>query len=303
MKSSFSLLFWALAGAAVLFLIVVFVFHFQPESVSAQIEAKAKRLEVIGQMRLHLASAVEAEKSAVLATTDQTSQTFADQSRSETALVARLQTQLSPLLRSDKERALLKQFNGAFADFQRVDKELLDLAVKNTNLKAYSLAFGPAAEAIDRTNTLLSRLLNKNASSFSSNARQVLLLAADAESNALRIEVLLPPHIAEESDKKMDELEARMEGEDRQVQKDMKELEALLPADQDLETAKSSYARFKEIESQILKLSRENTNLKSLSISLSEKRKVAALCQDSLSALEDFIQGEAIPGEKVIIPR
>ena len=58
--------------------LAVFVFHFQPESVSAQIEARAKRQEVVSQMRLHLASAVDAEKSAVLATDDQTSRTFAE---------------------------------------------------------------------------------------------------------------------------------------------------------------------------------------------------------------------------------
>jgi hypothetical protein len=303
MKSSFYYLLWALAGAAVLFVLVVFVLHFQPESVSAQLEAKTRRQEVIGQMRLHLASAVEAEKSAVLATTDQSSQTFADQARAESATVGRLQTDLSPLLKSGREKALLEQFLGAFAEFQRIDRELLELAVKNTNLKAYALAFGPAAEAIDDTDATLSRLLKKSAISSSPNARQVMLLAADAEASALRIETLLPPHIAEESDKRMDELEARMGGEDQRAQKDMRELERLLPADQDVESAKLHYGRFMELKARILTLSRENTNVKSLSTSLTEKRKIAALCEDSLSALEEAIVGEAIPGESVVIPR
>jgi hypothetical protein len=303
MKSSFYYFFWALAGAVVLFVAVVFVFHFQPESVSAQLEEKARRQEVIGLMRLHLASAVEAEKNAVLATTDQGSQTFADQARGETATVGRLQAELSPLLKSDREKELLGQFSGTFAEFQRVDKELLDLAVRNTNLKAYALAFGPAAEAIDDMDAPLSRLLKRSALSSSPDARQVMMLAADAEAGALRIETLLPPHIAEVDDKKMNDLEARMGQENRQVQGDLKELERLLPADKDVETAGLRYGRFMELESRILTLSRENTNVKSLSISLSEKRKIAALCQDSLSALGEAVAGEIIPGEKVAMPR
>ncbi len=303
MKFSFYYLLWGIVGAAV-FLVLIFVaFHFQPASVSAQVESRAKRLEVVNEMRFHLASAAEAEKSAVLATTDQDSQTFADQARTETASVESLQTELGTLSPTGREKELLADFLKAFSEFQRVDKELLDLAVKNTNLKAYSLAFGPAADEIKEMDAALSRLIAQNAGSAFSNARQVMLLAAGAETGALRIQALLPPHIAEESDTKMDELEARMGREDQQVQKDIKVLEALLPSNQDVETAKSHYGHFTEIKAQILKLSRENTNVRSLMISLNEKRKVTALCQDSLSALENTIEEELIPGEKVINPR
>ena len=53
-------------------------------------------------------------------------------------------------------------------------------------------------------------------------------LATDARIAALRIQTLLPPHIAEESDRKMDELEARMAKEDQEVRKDLEGLAALL---------------------------------------------------------------------------
>jgi hypothetical protein len=43
---------------------------------------------------------------------------------------------------------------------------------------------------------------------------------------------------------------------------------------------------------QILALSRENTNVRSLSISLNEKRKAMLVCQDSLNALRQAILAE-----------
>jgi hypothetical protein len=64
----------------------------------------------------------------------------------------------------------------------------------------------------------------------------------------------------------------------------------------DLSTATARYARFTELKTQILKLSRENTNVRSLTISLREKRKVMMVCQDALAALEKAIDEEPIVG-------
>jgi hypothetical protein len=290
------------AGAVVLLAILLVVLHFhEDKNAAAQLAFKAKRVELVEQMRLALAWASEAEKSAVMATTDQDSQSFADQSRAQVAAVERGRQELEELLQAGgtkTEQDLLAKFSQAFAEFQRIDKDLLDLAVQNTNLKAYSLAFGPAAEVLNEMDAALARLVAQNASSASPEARQVLQRADDARIRALRIQTLLPPHIAEESDQKMDELEARMAKEDLEVRQDLEGLAALLkPAGSpDLETAASCYAKFSEIRAQILKLSRENTNVRSLAISLNQKRKVMLMCQDALAALEQAIGQEPIAG-------
>jgi hypothetical protein len=109
---------------------------------------------------------------------------------------------------------------------------------------------------------------------------------------------LIPPHIAEEGDQKMDELEALMSKEDKQIRKNLDELTALpkLRQNADLATAVSNYVRFSKIKTRILALSRENTNVKSLSISLNQKRKVMLLCQDTLNELQQAILEEPIAG-------
>jgi hypothetical protein len=109
---------------------------------------------------------------------------------------------------------------------------------------------------------------------------------------------LLAPHIAEESDRKMDELEEQMIKEDKEVRKDLGDLSAIqkLGGNPDLETVFSNYKRFSEVRRRILTLSRENTNVKSLTISLGQKRKVLFLCQDALSSLQQTILEEPIIG-------
>jgi hypothetical protein len=300
MKAGLSDLLWMAAGAVIMLALTLTLLHARKQQdPSAQLAFKARRIELVEQMRLALASASEAEKSAVMATTDQESQILADQSRADVAALERELRDIESLLQDRKaEQALLAQFASAFTEFRRVDKEILDLAVQNTNLKAYGLAFGPAADAIGQMDAALGRLA-QDANSPSVGIRQVMRLADDARIAALRILSLLAPHIAEESDQKMSELEARMALEDAAVRKDFDGLAALMmPADNaDLRLAVSRYMQFSDLRAQIVKLSRENTNVRSLTMSLNQKRKVMGVCQDALAALEQAIQQEPVAGE------
>jgi Four helix bundle sensory module for signal transduction len=286
---------WAIAGTIVLVGIVSVIFRLQPRhSFGEKLALRMKKIELTGQLGLALASATEAEKSAVLATTDEQSEAFAQQARSATSTAEQARAALHQLLQiegTSKEKELLLQFSKAFTEFRHVDDELLALAVKNTNLKATALTFGASADAIGAMDAALSRILNASVHSTAGNAKRELFLAASAQAAAMRIQALLPPHIAEEADAKMDELEARMAKQDREVRNALSELAAIVPArDADLALATSSYARFTELKTQILKLSRENTNVRSLALSLNEKRKVTVLCEDALAALRKEIE-------------
>jgi len=291
---------WIAIGAALFLALILVAVRFNQYGQSATRAAhNAKRLELVTQIRLALASASEAEKSAVLAVTDEDSQLYADQARAATSQVESRRVQLQPLLQQGgtaREVELLAQFSQHFVMFQRIDSDLLDLAVKNTNLKAYALAFGPAEQYISEMTTALSNITTKSAPWPES--RNVALLTLGAEAAALRIQVLFGPHIAEESDKKMDELEARMSAKARDVQKDLDDLAGIakLHGDSDLVTAVSAYLRFSAVKTHILALSRENTNVRSLSISLTQKRKVMLLCQETLAALQQAISEEPASG-------
>jgi hypothetical protein len=292
---------WLIAGSLFMALLLVMGWHFRErlDSPAQALAFKASRVDLVGRMQLDLASASEAEKSAVLAITDQDSQTYADQARAETAQVVQAQRGLSALLANgggSRERELLIQFSKVFDDLQRVDNEVLVLAVKNTNLKAYSLLFGPAADTQAQMDAALARVGTKYADS--ADAKQVLPLAYGARLGVLRIQALLAPHIAEESDAKMDQMEASMTQEEQQIRKDLSGLAGLskLASDPDLSSATSSFAGYGEIKARILLLSRENTNVRSLALSLNQKRKAMIVCLDALTALKQEILSEPIAG-------
>jgi hypothetical protein len=295
-------LFWMASGAVVVLLLTLVLLYLHKErNPAAQLAFKAKRIELVEQMRLALASASEAEKSAVMAITDQDSRTFADQARMTTAAAEQERKEMEELLQAGgtkTEQELLAQFSKVFVEFQRIDKDLLDLAIQNTNLKAFSLAFGPAADVLNEMDAALSRIAAQSEQYASADAKHAMRLACDARIQVLRILALLPPHIAEETDQKMDELEVLMARDDQEVHKDLDGLAGLLKpsGSSDLETASSCYTRFSELRTQIIKLSRENTNVRSLTISLNQKRKVMLMCQDDLGALEQAIREEPIAG-------
>ncbi|MCG3146758.1 MAG: hypothetical protein PCFJNLEI_00192 [Verrucomicrobiae bacterium] len=264
---------WMGIGSLVLLVIVAVVAYFH---VGEDRESKSQRLALVNQIRSSVESAAEAEKSAVLAITDEDSEKFAGQARARLASAAAERQQLERLLLPD-EQGLFTNFATAFAELQRIDEEVLALAVKNTNLKAFSLAFGPATVAVKEMDAALTQ---KTSSA-----------ATEARVGAWRLLAALPPHIAEHGDAEMDAMESAMTKEDRQVRRALAEVRD--PA------ATASFEKFSSLRAEIIKLSRENTNVRSLMLSLNEKRKALAACDEALMALQQAVEHEPTPGKPI----
>ena len=291
---------WMVAGAAILALVLGLAWYFHDAADPArQLALKAGRIDLVRSLQVAIASASEAEKSAVLAITDEDSVAFADQARAATAEVERERQELGLLLAEGgtrEELDLFARFSEAFGSLQRIDDEVLSLSVRNTNIKAYALTFGPAADTLAEFDASLARVAARLDDSRED--RKASGLASGARIGILRIQGLLAPHIAEESDAKMDRLEAAMAAEEAQVGKDLVGLATLttLAGNADLATAASRFARYRELKVRILALSRENTNVRSLELSLNQKRKAMALCLDALTALQQVLVAEPVRG-------
>lgn len=277
---------------------VIWIFR-RGETPEQQLAFKATRVDLVSSIEVALARGSVAEKSAVLAATDEESQTFADQARAAASEVERERQELAKLLDTggtQREKELLAQFSQAFADVRRIDEEVLGLAIKNTNLKAYRLLFGPASAELAEMSRSLDRIAGR--AGGGPDGKQVVVLALGAETAVQRIQVLLAPHIAEESDAKMDELEGAMRKDEEDVRKDLDALNALrgFRGSPDVASAASAFGRYEGIKGQILALSRENTNVRSLALSLNQKRNAMALCLETLAALKQAVLDEPIPG-------
>lgn len=287
---------WSLAGVLAVMLLLALAWRLGAGASPAKaLASKAGRVDLVGQMLVALAAAAEAEKSAVLAVSDEESQVFAGRSRAATAEVERGRVELGRRLEdggTEAERALLAQFAVDFAALRAVDEEVLGLAVRNTNLKAHALAFGPAAEVLAGLDAALERTASQAAAPRAAQAQR---LADRTRLGALRIQALLAPHIWEERDDRMGALEATMAGEASEARRALDGLSALAgPAA--VAPAAAGLARYLELQGQVLALSRENSNVRSLALSLGRKRAAQAVCQGTLAALQQAILDEPIPG-------
>ena len=153
---------------------------------------QARKAELAGALSRAFLKSVEAEKSAVLATTDEESGQFASESRNAASEVGRLQRELEVLIGGDArqpEKGKLAAFSAAWTKVAAIDAQLLPLAVANTNLKAAHLSSHEAAAALER---LVARLDALEARS--KDPARIRRLAAAAVA-ALTIQTLHPPHI------------------------------------------------------------------------------------------------------------
>jgi hypothetical protein len=124
-------------------------------------ERSVKELQLLQTMSRELLASAEAEKSAVMADTDEQSRFFAEQSTHASLNVEKARRALAPLLEGNRIKLQrFDEFTQCWEKLQEIDKEVLSLAVQNTNLKALRLSFGPAADARRRMEQHLTQLMD-----------------------------------------------------------------------------------------------------------------------------------------------
>jgi hypothetical protein len=240
-------------------------------------------------LQREVAKSIDAEKSAVLATTDPDSEAFAAESRAAAGEVDRLRTELAQLLALNgrpEERDKLAAFDAAWAKVAAIDARLLPLAVANTNLKAARLSAEDGARAVDR---LLGAL---DAASAGSRDPAVLRAVTTASVAALRIQTLHAPHIAAADEAVMATLEERTQELAGQLTAALATLRAKLPAGAKapLAEAEAAWGDHQRITAEVFRLSHENTNVLSFRLSTHEKRDASVQAEAALTALVAELQ-------------
>jgi hypothetical protein len=119
-------------------------------------------------------------------------------------------------------------------------------------------------------------------------------LVAKAVLSVRDIQVLQAPHIAEADDAAMTRMEKQMGGLEADARDALKALSGLVDSKARPQVAAALVAldKFKDVPSQIVALSRRNTNVRSLALSLREKPMLTAACDDSLRTLEEALKKE-----------
>jgi len=236
-------------------------------------------------------TASDASNRAVMADTDEASVAFAREAERATEAVERDRGELAPVLSAlgySNETGLLQEFNSRFTEYRALDRNILQLAVENTNLKAQRMSFGPGQEAADAFRDSLAAIAPGNPGK---DTWRLKALVATAIAAVREIQVLQAPHIAEADEAAMTRLEKRMATEEASARRALETLGTITdPASGPrLAAATAALDRFKDLNAQIIALSRRNTNVRSLALALGQMRTLTAACEDRLHALQDAL--------------
>jgi hypothetical protein len=256
--------------------------------------------QTAADLRAEFNRATDASNRAVMADTDESSVAFANEAKVTAQRVENDRAALGSLLRHlnyGKELEALADFGHHFDDYRKLDAEILALAVENTNLKAQKLAFGPAREAADAFRAALESFAPAATTKDRCRVEEIVSRAVLA---VREIQVLQAPHIAEADDAAMTRLESEMAARKATARAALGELSGLSAASSraSLTDATAALDRFDSIGAQIVALSRQNTNVRSLDLALRAKPPLTAACDDSLRALQDALAKEGSMGTR-----
>jgi len=258
-------------------------------------ERLSRARHLSADLLVQFTKAADATNKAVMADTDEASAAFAREAERANQAVRTDVDALKPILQGldyTGETRLLEEFENRFAEYRELDRRILELAVENTNLKGQRLAFGPARAEADQFRDSLEGVVSRD----TAGTWRVKALAATAVAEVRQVQVLQAPHIADADDAAMTRMERGM---DASVAGARRALEALLPlADPASRTriaaATAALDRFVDLNAQIVGLSRRNTNVRSIELSLRTKPPLTAACDESLRALQDLLAKEGI---------
>jgi hypothetical protein len=259
---------------------------------------EARRLSA--DLLVQFLKASDAGNRAVMADTDEASVAFAREARDSTERAQKDADTLALLLQGlglSSEARLLDEFRTKFAAYRALDRNILDLAVENTNLKAQRLSFTSARDAADALQESLDAVVRE---ASVKDAWHVKALAATAMASAREIHELEAPHIAEADDGAMTRLEKRMAAAEATARSALGTLEGVIqPASRSrLAAADAAFDRLIGVNAEIVRLSRRNSNVRSLALSLNQKRTLAAACEASLRAVQDGLARRGFTGTR-----
>lgn len=249
----------------------------------AALQRAAEARQLATTLQVELAQAVEASNRAVMSQSDPASSESAREAQAARERVKGAKGKLDDLLTAlqyTDERRLLEEFQGKFAAYEVLDSQILGLAFEKSNVKATKLAFGPVREAADAFEQELTKLPTSD-----EKARGLVLEAVLA---VRKLQILEPPHIAEPNDLAMTRMEEQMSQHEATAHGALEQLTRLFGAAQ-LQSATAALDGLAKTNAEIVALSRRNTNVRSLELTLGQKRKLVATCDDSLRALHQAL--------------
>lgn len=291
---------------------IAFVAHMQIRGIMARvqrmIEVTSREAELANQIRYELLTSIRRERAAILSTKDDESQRAAVESAQAAQQVEQLRQTLVSLVEgkgTGEDRRALDEFAQAWREFQTIQKESLALAVLNTDVKASALAHGKLADkaaAVQEAVLAIVRQAEKEAADMTTAKDPVKLAALGrlavsllrASGQVQELAFLVSQHVAASSEEEMDRIEPRLQLLEREVDAVLG-VPSATAEEKDrphLERAAAAFAEIKLLLSQILKLSRANSNARNVEIALGPEMKTLERCIGAMDRLTKGLNSE-----------
>ena len=192
----------------------------------------------------------------------------------------------------------MKEFSSSWAQFLTLEHEILELATQNTNIKAEKLSSGRCARDVKELQENLTRVIRQRLDDNRSDS--AVRFAYEALTASLNILALHQPHICSAEDEEMDRIEREINTYDKAAKSALSALELIpdLTDPASVKAAKEAYSRFMAQTSEVLKLSRMNTNIKSSELSWGKQRMIAVQCENLLAFLQESVRHRQKGGTK-----
>ena len=205
---------------------------------------------------------------------------------------------LGPVLTSlgySNESRLLQEFSTAAAEYRALDETILGLAVENTNLKAQRLSFGAAQEAADE----FAKELDAVKTPVASDTWHVAAVAATAVARVRDPGAPGPAHRRGRGcqDVRTRETDGRRRAGGTECARDAGHARPR----PDAAARDCRRGRLRSIhghELEIVRLSPRNSNVRSLALSLGQKRILTAKGEETLRALRDALEKRQLGGTR-----
>lgn len=242
-----------------------------------------RKEQLIDTIRQKLLAGTAAEKIAVLATTDEESQAAAREAKDLATGVNNARGALRELVVADgrqEEIDKLDAFDATWVELERIDERLLALAVANTNIKALRLLSRDGAATLDRFVDGLTALQRSVADP------ELVRTLSRATVAALRNQSLLFVHIPSADDAEMTRIEEQMQELNTEVERSLsaaRQSGQLEPGV--LASTAAAWGDSQRLTAEVIRLSRQNTNVISFDVSVHEKQQATKECLSALAAL------------------
>ncbi|HBF34845.1 TPA: hypothetical protein DDW35_09815, partial [Candidatus Sumerlaeota bacterium] len=270
-----------------------------------QTDFNLPELSSMGAVRYDLSQLIRTEKNAVLATTDASSKKYAEAAAGNLADIRKALSALEAAYSknpgvSAEEKTTLAEIPKALTEVENNDKELLALAVQNTNRHATEKANGKGIELQNKIGDAMDALLQLNIKKMESGADAAALkiigekmaLAYNVSDAVQMTQSAFSIHINSSEDKEMAAVESATKVREESIAKSLTRFSAIVDAEEKpvLAPVADLVKEYQNLTAEIFVLSRKNTNGASSAISEGKQRvaagKVTALC-DKLNGLLD----------------